>query len=310
MDAAAIYARRSRDDEGDAVSVSRQVEQCQDYCARRGFKVVGTFIDNDVSASRYARKKRPEYRRLLDAARDGLGVIVAQHIDRLYRQPRELEELIDLAASGAVQVHTLTGDIDLRTGDGRAMARVLVTMAAKSTDDDSRRWKALKEHKAQKRERAGGPRPFGYNADMTVRESEAEPLRQAARDVLAGTSVTSIAKRWDDAGVPTPQRGRWQVPSLRAVLTNPLQAGRYVHHGEDIGEASWDPILDETTHEALKAQLRKGGGRAPSPSSVLAGLAYCACGARMYRDKANGEPVLRCRKGPGRNGCGRCQIRA
>jgi site-specific DNA recombinase len=125
MTTAGLYARISQDDDGDAAGVERQQRDCESYCKRHGLEIVGTFIDNDVSASRYARKKRPEYRRLIDATCNGVDVICAYHIDHLYRQPRELEERIALAEDGTVEVHTLNGPLDLRTGDGRANARAL-----------------------------------------------------------------------------------------------------------------------------------------------------------------------------------------
>ena len=61
------------------------------------------FVDNDISAWR-SGTRRPRYQAMLEAVRTGeLGRIVVYHVDRLYRQPRELEELIDLADAGQVE---------------------------------------------------------------------------------------------------------------------------------------------------------------------------------------------------------------
>jgi DNA invertase Pin-like site-specific DNA recombinase len=58
--AACIYARISSDD-GTALGVARQVADCTAEADRRGWEIVETFIDNDVSASRSAA--RPQYTR-------------------------------------------------------------------------------------------------------------------------------------------------------------------------------------------------------------------------------------------------------
>jgi site-specific DNA recombinase len=47
--------------------------------------------------------------------------------------------LIDLVEYHKRPVETVTGNIDLRTSNGRAMARVLVAMANKSSEDTARR---------------------------------------------------------------------------------------------------------------------------------------------------------------------------
>jgi site-specific DNA recombinase len=319
MATAGLYARISQDDRDDAAGVERQRKDCESYCARHDLEIAGTFIDNDVSASRYARKKRPEYRRLIEATHNGVDVIVAYNIDRLYRQPRELEELIDLAEHGTVEVHTLNGPLDLRTGDGRANARILVTMAAKSTDDDSRRWRSLKDHLAVSGKRAGGPRPFGYDAPpgepMTIRDDEADALRRAADAVLAGESVTGIATAWNAADIKPPRskKGTWSTTQVISVLTNPVQAGMRVHRSEVVGKGDWPRILDRATHERLVSLLTDPARkrRTPPRRSLLTGIVYCSeCDGPMTRDRNNGKPVLRCRRGPGLPGCGRVSIQS
>src|SRR4029453_13820750 len=63
---AAIYARISYDPGGRMVGVDRKREACLRLAASRGWTVVAEYIDNNVSASKYSRKARTQYRRLLD----------------------------------------------------------------------------------------------------------------------------------------------------------------------------------------------------------------------------------------------------
>jgi site-specific DNA recombinase len=92
---AAISCRISEDKVGAGLGVARQREDCEALTAKRGWDLVGLYVDNDVSA--YSGKKRPEYRRLLDDMEAGkVDAVVAWHTDRLHRSPRELEEFIDI----------------------------------------------------------------------------------------------------------------------------------------------------------------------------------------------------------------------
>src|SRR2546429_5755594 len=88
--ATAIYARISEDRQMGA-GVGDQKANSVALAARSGWTRTVYFEDNDISASKYARKVRPRYRAMLAAIREGeIGRIVVAHIDRLYRQPKEL----------------------------------------------------------------------------------------------------------------------------------------------------------------------------------------------------------------------------
>src|ERR1051326_1260201 len=103
--ATAMYARISEDRLMAGAGVGDQKADCMALAARSGWTRTAYYEDNDISASKYARKASPEYRRMLTAVRDGeIGRIVVAHIDRLYRQPKELEELIDLADARNVEI--------------------------------------------------------------------------------------------------------------------------------------------------------------------------------------------------------------
>src|SRR5688500_17759295 len=112
-----IYLRISDDELGAADAVlNRQRPDCLTHCDRAGIEVLDVIVDNDLSASRYGRKRRPGYQRVMELVRAGqANTIVAYHLDRLYRQNRELEDLITLVekARGAVQIQTLSGEYDI-----------------------------------------------------------------------------------------------------------------------------------------------------------------------------------------------------
>lgn len=306
---AVIYCRISDDKTSEAAGVDRQRKDCERYCKDRGWRVAAVEIDNDLSASRYAKKARPGYQAVLAALDDGRAdALVAWNVDRLYRQPRELEDLIDRAECG-LAVATLGGDFDLATGDGRYFARMLVAQAAKASDDTSRRVRRFKAEQAEAGRPAGGSRAFGYEPDgVKIVPAEARLIRAAAKEVLAGGTMTGVARTWNGAGIRTPRMGAlWGVPSVRKVLINPRYAGLRVHQGENVGPAVWKSIVDRTTHERLVRLLTDPSRRHRNPprSSLLTGLVVCGrCGATMRRsgDYYRCRPLPEAPENCGRNG--------
>ena len=132
-------------------------------------------------------------------------------LDRLHRQPRELEEFFDLCEAAEVtKLASVSGDVDLSTHDGQFLARILGAVAAKESDDKSRRIRRKHEELAQAGKIAGGgSRPYGYEDDKrTIRESEAVVIRECAARLLAGEALRSICTDLNERGVPTSTGGR------------------------------------------------------------------------------------------------------
>lgn len=77
-----------------------------------------------TTAALSTRKPRPGYQRLLHDIEEGLvdGVLIWR-LDRLHRQPRELEEFIVITDKHQVALATVTGDVNLATTQGRLVAR-------------------------------------------------------------------------------------------------------------------------------------------------------------------------------------------
>ncbi|MBA2549620.1 MAG: recombinase family protein, partial [Nocardioidaceae bacterium] len=134
---AAIYARISSDD-GSALGVGRQVQDCTREAERRGWTVAETFVDNDVSAS--TGRKRPEYERMVKALQGGeYAALVVWDVDRLTRTPAELEDFISLADVRSVALASVGGEIDLGTPQGRLTARIKGSVARHEVEQSSRR---------------------------------------------------------------------------------------------------------------------------------------------------------------------------
>jgi DNA invertase Pin-like site-specific DNA recombinase len=238
---AAGYVRISRDPYGQEKGVTRQMEDIKELAARLGWTIIRFYVENDTSA--YKKRKitlpdgstawrviRPEFTRMLQDLQGGeIDGIIVYDLDRLARQPRDLEDLIDLVEAYRRPVQGVTGNIDLMTSNGRAMARVLTAMANKSSEDTARRVARARLQEANEG-RTHKTRRFGRTIEGELIPEEAEVLQWAARRLIDGESWTGTAKILA-AGEIQPPGGRWYVQALRYMLLNPTVAGIAVYNG-------------------------------------------------------------------------------
>lgn len=263
------YARISDDRLGLEKGVGRQTDDIHDCGRAIGWNVGRIYVENDTSA--YKKRKitlpdgqvvwrviRPEFRRMLDDFQHGrIDGIIVYDLDRLVRQPRDLEDLIDLVEAYHRPVKGTTSTIDLMTSSGRAMARVLTAMANKSSEDTARRVARASLQDAREG-RIKKIRRFGYTADGKIIEEEAEALRWAARRIINGEAWSSTVLALErgtalESGDVRPLNGgHWTIPTLRNQLINPTIAGLAVYRGmmRDRGERRSD--LADPKAAALK----------------------------------------------------------
>ena len=313
---AGIYARISSDRDGDGLAIDRQLEDCERLAGERGWPIAERYIDQDVSA--YKSKTRPAYRRLLsDLTTGSIDGVIVYHLDRLHRQPKELEEFFDVCkAAGVDDLATVTGRIDLADPDGQFQARILGAVSKKESDDKARRTRRKHEQLAAAGKLSGGgTRAYGYAADgRTIRPAEAAVIREAATRLLAGESVRSICVSLNERGEPTVSGRTWSSQTLRRMLESARISGQREHHHKILGEAEWPGIISPAETERIRALLSDPARRTNRTARryLLARLLRCdLCGATLVsRPTANRTRRYVCASGPGSGGCGRISITA
>jgi len=310
---AGVYARISSDVTGEGLGVKRQLEDCRKLAADRGWVVAEEYVDNDISA--FSGKTRPAYERMLADIQDGHrdGVIV-YNLDRLTRQPIELEQFSQVCErAGVKQMATVTTDINLGNDDGLFTARILAAVAAK----ESARKSARQKRKARQDAEAGKPgggntRPFGYNDDkITVRKSEAKIIRTIMARFLAGESLRSIAIWLNEKHAPTVTGLEWKTTTLKGMLTSGRIAGLRTHHGEVVADAIWPGIITPLERQQVLAMFesKKVSGRRAPRRYLLSGLLRCGrCGNKLYTAARVKTRRYICITGPDHGGCGKLTI--
>lgn len=299
----AVYSRISlaKDESEDAVQ--RQLDMCRVKATELGATSIVEFTDNSISA--YSGKKRPAFEELLEGLEaNRFDAVITYAVDRLYRRLGDLARVIE--AAGHTPIHTVSGgEIDLSNAAGRATAGILAVVAqGESEKHAERRQHANKARRAAGAWRREGSRPFGFNGDGTHRQPEADMIREAVKDLLTGGTLHGVARRWNEAGIPTVRGKRWSNLHVRRVLSNPRLAGLVVHKGEVIGPGSWDPIIEEAQWKALVALFKtRAHAMAFERRHLLSGIALCgACGRPLYGAYPHGRdrPASYICKSPGK----------
>jgi site-specific DNA recombinase len=253
---AGVYLRISRvrvNSHEETLGIERQEPPCRELCERLGWEVADTYVDNDLSA--FTATRRPDYQRMLaDAKAGAIDAIVSWDADRLTRQPKENEALIELAEQHGIRLATVTGEHDLATPSGRLHFRMLGSIARYESEHKAQRLQLKHEELARDGKPHGGQRAFGFAIDGVAHvPAEAAAVREAASRLIAGEPTYAILRDWHTRGILSPRGFRWHSTSFRHVMTSARIAGLRTYRGEVVGEATWEPIIDRATWEQVKA---------------------------------------------------------
>lgn len=266
--------------------VGRQEEDSRKLGAFKNWGIGKVYQDNNVSAYK-KHIVREDWQQLLSDLRDGtIDGLIAYDLDRVARQPRDLEDLIDIIESTNAPNTVVTGEVDLSTDNGKMVARILVSIANKSSADTARRVSRQKEQRAdQAKPPVGRFRTYGYLKDFSnFIPEEAELLREARRRVLAGETLHALVKEFNAAG-RLPYSGKpWRTQNLSNMLKNPSHAGLRAFKKEVRSEGKWPKIFTIDEHEEIVAHLKGNEpySRNTARKHLLVGILICdLCGASL-----------------------------
>lgn len=287
-----MLTRISDDKAGEERGVARQEQDCRALAKRLGWGIGEIVIENDTSAfkrrrvtlpdgSKVMRVVRPGFRRILEMLESGnADGLIAYDLDRVARDPRDLEDLIDVVEQRKIPVESVTGSLRLGSDGDVTSARILVAVANKASRDTSRRVTRKQQELAEEgKPGGGGYRGFGYSTDgLEVIEEEAEVIRDIARMVLEDMSLVAIAKNLTERGIPTVRGlGPWHGRTVWGIVSKPKVAGLRVYRGEIVGNGVWPAILDRQTWEDVLAKLdERKSGHTPGLKHWLNQVFYCS----------------------------------
>ena len=210
---------------------------------------------------------------------------------------------------------TVSGDVDLSTHEGQLMARIQGAVARKESDDKSRRIRRKHEELADAgKASGGGSRPYGYEEDkVTIRQDEAEVVRELASRVLAGDSLKALCRDFSARGITTAQGKEWSTAG------DPADA--VVGPDQRPARAPWrDRGARRSGRRSLRRRRRRSCARSSStPTGARTGPAGATCcrafcvAATAERSSTRGHATITSAATCARSnfgGCGRITVLA
>jgi site-specific DNA recombinase len=326
---AALYARYSSENQNEK-SIDDQFSLCRELCAREGMAVTMTFEDRAISGT--GAITRPGFQSLMRAAEARLfDVIVAEDMDRLFRDQADYHTTRKHLDHLGVVIHTASGKVGKLDGALRAL---MSEMFVENLVLHTRRGL---EGVIRDGRHAGG-RAYGYRAvpgkpgELEIVEEQAEIVREIFARYIAGDTPRQIAHDLNKRCVRPPRGRLWNGSTINGhvargggMILNDLYAGRIVWNkvrmikdpvtrkrlsrpnSKDqykIVEAPHLRIVDDETFwaaQAVKVERRRDATpataqKARAPKRVFSGRIKCGCcGGGMSSNGADRKGVrLQC----------------
>ncbi|WP_083936889.1 recombinase family protein [Longispora albida] len=307
-----LYARASKDDrvQGYGRSVESQIEDQFADAARRGWYVRAIFMDNNLSASPYATKERPEFEAMVGRIRRGECDIVAYwEASRSTRDLALYAELRKTSRELGVRWFYNGTLFDLDNYDDRFRTALDIVLAEREVDLLSARVRKGITKAARAGLPHGGPAPYGYvrlydphTREFVAQQPDLEPRWAVSADgqrftyskamvaayvikrIAGGDSCHRLMRALNHAGVLGFRDGLWTARHIRLLALNPTYAGWRVLRGQKARRGVWPALVSDGLHEAAVRRLkdpRRRTSRDCRAKYLLSYLAVCVCGAPL-----------------------------
>lgn len=331
----ACYARVSTEDQAEQKTIDAQIDFLRRYCELHGLHACHFYVDDGISGTT-AVEDRPEGRRLLDDADDGLfDAVLVYRIDRLGRSLKSLIAAHDRLERAGVAITSGTEPIDTTNPIGKFVFNLLGSMAELEKSTITERLTLGRDRLARQEKYTGGPIPFGYDLDadrclvpsarliQVLEITEAELVRDIYGRIARGeTTMNAECNRLTALGIPRLQRyaanrkkgtaakilersGGWGLSSLGVILHNATYKGAGLVESKygDV-ERPAPALIDAETWERVQQVLVKNRNQSKRGSDheyLLRGLVKCGeCGLTFGGAPNGGVRKYRCNSNSGR----------
>lgn len=325
MKTAAAYIRVSTEDQTE-FSPDSQLKEIRKYANAHDLTLPDAFVFADEGISGRKADKRPQFQRMIAAAKrkpKPFDVILLWKFSRFARN-REDSILYKsmLRKQCGIEVVSISEQL---TEDKTA---ILIEALIEAMDEyySLNLAEEVRRGMNEKFSRGGvvSQPPFGYRIQDGIfapDETSAPIVQMIYSDYLAGVTVRGIANKLNELGITTRQGNAWENRTVEYILTNPVYIGKLrrsqngdrsdrFHEQDACVDGQHQPIIAQAVFDA--AQAKRADGRKMYPKYarngypvqfMLKGLVRCDhCGSTLVA-MSNGS-YLQCHS----YSKGRCQV--
>jgi site-specific DNA recombinase len=295
---AGLYGRNSK---GLDKSIDDQIVEGREAAEDNGWPIVAEYSDG-VSASRFGRKVRKDWHRLLDDLEQGLlDVIITWEPSRADRDLETWVAFVAKCRAKGVLIH-ITGENETLDARNPSHWRRLIEGGLDA---------AMESEKISKRVRRGvgaaavagafhGDCPYGYervivgerptrHGPKPVKQQRPHPVHapvvvEIFERIARNTPITTIVADLNGRGVDAPAGEVWHRNTIRKIVFNVAYLGQRSHKGE-VHEGTWPELVSaQVFHDAGKV-LRDPRRKTSQPGRLKHLLSYVAgtpCGSLVH----------------------------
>lgn len=282
----AIYVRLSEEDrdkksrEQDSRSIANQKALLKSYAAERNWEIYDIYCDDDYAG---ADRNRPEFKRLIDGAKNGLfDVILCKTLSRFTREIELVEKYIHgLFPLWGVRFISVADKTDSQDRSGKKARQISGLINEWYLEDMSDNIKSVLTDRRRRGLHIGSFALYGYKKDpqhkgcLLTDENAAKTVKEIYRRYLQGFTMTAIAKELNEKGIPSPSQykalkgekykssappAKWKYPAVASILKNQMYIGNMVQgrfssvsyktkKNRPVDKESW--FIVEKTHEPI-----------------------------------------------------------
>lgn len=190
---AVLYARVSTTGHGQDPEL--QAREIREYCLRRGWGLVGEYVDVGISG---AKERRLELDRLIaDAHKRKFEVVVVWKFDRFARSVSHLLRALENFRALGIEFVSLSEQVDTSTPTGKMVFTVLGAVAELERSLIAERVRAGLRNARAKGKRLGRPTKQVNPAQIAALRAQGVPWRQVGLrlGVSASTALAAVKGR-------------------------------------------------------------------------------------------------------------------
>lgn len=274
---AVIYARFSSHSQTEQ-SIEGQLRVCYEYAQRKGYTVVGEYIDRALTGR---SDDRPDFQRMIaDSSKKAFRYVIVYKMDRFARNRYDSAIYKHKLKLNGVKVLSAMENIG-DNPESVILEAVLEASAEYYSIDLSQKIKRGSRESALKGQFLGGMVPFGYKvADhhLVIDEEKAPIVRYLFEQYAAGVPKRKIIAEINARGF----RNRYGQPFRGDAFQATLHCEKY------IGRMRWNDVvsecpalIDQETFDRVQRRLAQNK-RAPGKGNakieyLLSGKVFCGC---------------------------------
>lgn len=295
---ALIYIRVSMTgDREELFSPEMQEHADRDYCARRGYHVIGVLTDIDKTGRSWSKRQVENAVRAIEVG--DADVIVTWRWSRFTRNLRDyVIQTARIEAAGG-RLEAALEEVDPATAAGLLQRDLFAILAQWESRKIGEAWRETKE----RRNREGLPhssyKRLGYVQEgrgFVVDPDTAPYVVEMHRRYVAGEGYRQIAEWLNRIGVKQPRSGGpWSPKTTRYTMINGWAAGHLYIRGQ-YQPGAHEPIIDVKLWVAYLREVERRRTVPPrhvSPVTALSGLVVCSgCGRSMRVKRFHGYDQL------------------